>query len=322
MKRRSFLATVLALSPGLEANFGWAQKPIQTAPPMVVSSGGTTGTYYRLMKEFDEAAPGLIINRESDGSQTNIDRVMNNEAELGITQFDTLYFRALKENNLKDHIRILALLHSEEIHFIAKSSARHEGGIKLFGYDSGVNSHSVMLNSIADLRGRKVGVWGGSVITEQIIASIALTGWNPVEFPDQTPAFEALQTDQVDALLAVGGQPLEWVAALSHDYKLLEVSDAVATRLGPVYDKTTLTYRNLDQDGVPSLAVRAMLVTRNYASQAKHDQLQRLHNKLVDVVADLRETRGTHAKWEEIDPTATTDKWPMYLSGTGATSRI
>ena len=142
MKRRSLLATMLALSPGLEANFGWAQKPIQTAPPMVVSSGGTTGTYYRLMKEFDAAAPGLIINRESDGSQTNIDRVMNNEAELGITQFDALYFRALKETNLKDRIRIFALLHSEEIHFIAKSSARREGGIKLFGYDSGVNSHS------------------------------------------------------------------------------------------------------------------------------------------------------------------------------------
>ena len=81
------------------------------------------GTYYRLMKEFDEAVPGLIVNTELDGSLTNIDRVMENQAELGITQFDALYVRAMKETNLKERIRVLALLHSEEIHFIAEVAA-------------------------------------------------------------------------------------------------------------------------------------------------------------------------------------------------------
>ena len=57
---------------------------------MVVSSGGTTGTYYRLMKEFDEAAPGMIVNTESDGSLTNVDRVMDNQAELGVAELDAL----------------------------------------------------------------------------------------------------------------------------------------------------------------------------------------------------------------------------------------
>ena len=307
MHRRSMLAAAPALGLSIAVNHGWAQT---TPKPMVVSSGGTTGTYYRLMKEFDEAAPGVIVNTESDGSLTNVDRVMDNQAELGITQLDALYIRAMKETNLKERIRFLTLLHSEEIHFLAKSPPQGEGGILSLR----LSSKPAILNSVDDLRGRKIGFWGGAVITEQVIATLTLVGWIPVEFPDQRAAFEALRTDQIDALMAVGGQPLGWVSELSRDYKLLGVTDAMVSRLAAVYDKTTLTYRNLGQNGVQALSVRAMLVTRNYTSKSKHDQLQMIHDKLVDAVGDIRETRGTHPKWGDIDPTATTEKWPMYLS--------
>jgi uncharacterized protein len=307
MQRRLFLTAVPALGLSFVADHGWAETPPK---PMVVSSGGTTGTYYRLMKEFDEASPGLIVNTESDGSLTNVDRVMDNQAELGITQLDALYIRAMKETNLKERIRVLALLHSEEIHFIAKSPPPNEGGILGFN----LKSKNPRLESVDDLRGRKVALWGGAVITEQVIASMTLIGWAPVEYPDENTAFDALKNDQIEALMAVGGQPLPWVSQLSRDYRLLAVSDAMVTRLAPVYDKTTLTYRNLGQNGVQALAVRALLVTRNYTSKSKHDQLQMIHDKLADAVGDIRETRGTHPKWGEIDPTAITDKWPMYLN--------
>jgi hypothetical protein len=39
-----------------------------------------------------------------------------------------------------------------------------------------------------------------------------------------------------------------------------------------------------------------------------------IHDKLAAAIPEIRETRGAHPKWSEIDPTATTDKWPMYLS--------
>jgi uncharacterized protein len=308
MQRRLFLAAVPTLGLSFAADHGWAETPPK---PMVVSSGGTTGTYYRLMKELDEAAPGLIVNTESDGSLTNVDRVMDNQAELGITQLDALYIRAMKETNLKERIRILALLHSEEIHFIAKVPPPSDGGILGCNF----KSKNPRIESVDDLRGRKIGIWGGAIITEQIIASMTLIGWAPVEYPDENAAFEALKNDQVEALMAVGGQPLPWLSQLPRDYRLLGVTDAMVTRLAPVYDRTTLTYRNLGQNGVLALSVRALLVTRNYTSKSKHDQLQMIHDKLVVAVGDIRETRGTHPKWGEIDPTAVTDKWPMYLSG-------
>ncbi len=307
MHRRLFLTAVPGLGLSIATNRGWAQT---TPKPMIVSSGGTTGTYYRLMKEFDEAAPGLIVNTELDGSLTNVDRVMENQAELGITQLDALYIRAMKETNLKERIRVLALLHSEEIHFIAKSSPRGEGGVLGFNF----SSKPVILNSVDDLRGRKIGFWGGAVITEQVIAAMTLIGWSPMEYPDESTGLDALKSGQIDALMAVGGQPLAWVSELSRDHRLLGVTDAMVTRLAPVYDKTTLTYRNLGQNGVQALSVRAMLVTRNYTSKSKHDQLQVIHDKLADAVGDIRETRGTHPKWGEIDPAAATDKWPMYLN--------
>jgi TRAP-type uncharacterized transport system substrate-binding protein len=307
MQRRMLLTAVPAIGLGLAANHVWAET---TPKPMVVSSGGTSGTYYRLMKEFDEASPGLIVNTESDGSLTNIDRVMENQAELGITQFDALYVRAMKETNLKERIRVLALLHSEEIHFIAKSPPQSDGGI----FSNPFGSKPLILNSVDDLHGRKIGLWGGALITEQVIASMTLIGWTPMEYPDENAALAALKSDQIDAIMAVGGQPLGWVSELSRDYKLLGVSDAMAARLSPVYEKTTLTYRNLGQNGVQALSIRAMLVTRNYTSKSKHDQLEMIHDKLAAVVGDIRETRGTHPKWEEIDPTAMTEKWPMYLS--------
>ena len=307
MQRRTFIAAVPALGLCSATSRARAQT-IQR--PMVVSSGGANGTYYRLMKEFDAAAPGLIINTESDGSLTNIDRVMDNQAELGVTQLDALVVRASKETNLKERIRVLALLHTEEVHFIAKSAP--SGGILGMPFFK-----SKPLTSVDDLGGQKLGFWGGAIITEQVISPMALIGWAPTEYPDQNAALEALKGDQIQAILAVGGQPLDWVSELSRDYKLLGVSDAMAARLAPVYEKTTLTYRNLGQEGVQTLSIRAMLVTRNYTSQSKHDQLQMIHDKLANVVGDIRETRGTHPKWEEIDPTAVTDKWPMYLTAKG-----
>jgi uncharacterized protein len=307
MQRRLFLAAMPALGLSSAAIHAWAETPPK---PMVVSSGGTTGTYYRLMKEFDEAAPGLIVNTESDGSLTNVDRVMENQAEIGITQLDALYIRAMKETNLKDRIRILALLHAEEIHFLAKSPPRSDSGI--LGLNFG--SKPARIDSVDDLHGRKLGFWGGAIITEQVIAAMTLIGWAPIEYPDENATFAALKNDQIDALMAVGGQPLAWVSELSRDYRLLGVSDTMVARLAPVYEKTTLTYRNLGQNGVQSLSVRAILVTRNYTSKSKHDQLQMIHDKLADAVGDIRETRGTHPKWAEIDPAATTDKWPMYLT--------
>jgi TRAP-type uncharacterized transport system substrate-binding protein len=253
-----FIAAVPAFGLGLTTSRARAQT---TQKPMLCIVGQREWNY-RFVKEFDQAAPGLIMNTQSDASLTNIDRVMDNQAELGVTQLDALVVRAFKETNLRERIRGLAILHIEEVYFIAKSASQGSLGTPLF--------KPCPLTSVDDLRGQRLGFWGGAVITEQVISAMTLIGWSPEEYPDQTAALAALKDDNTQAILAVGG-----------------------------------------------LSVRAMLVTRNYTSKGKHDQLQMIHDRLADVVVDIRETRGTHPKWDEVDPVAVTDKWPMYLSAKG-----
>ena len=129
MQRRMFIAAVPAFGLGLTTSRARAQT---TQKPMLISSGSANGTYYRLMKEFDQAAPGLIMNTQSDGSLTNIDRVMDNQAELGVTQLDALVVRAFKETNLRERIRGLAILHIEEVYFICKVGAAGQLGHAAF----------------------------------------------------------------------------------------------------------------------------------------------------------------------------------------------
>ena len=75
--------------------------------------------------------------------------------------------------------------------------------------------------------------------------------------------------------MAVGGQPLGWVSELSRDYKLLGVPDTMVTRLAPVYEKGNADLpQPRSERRANSSQSRAMLVTRNYTSKSKHDQLE------------------------------------------------
>lgn len=296
--------------------FGQTQPtPAPSAPDdktLLVSSGSKSGTYYRIIEEFRAANPGILDNEESNGSLTNISRVVNNKAELGIAQLDALVLLGQREQSLKERTRVVQPLFLEEVHFIAKAAGREEGGVGAFGYHVGATK--VVFHNIEDLKGHTVGFWGGSAITEQIISAMALIGWQSMKMPDQDTAMAALKSDQIDAVLAVGGQPLGWVSSLDQSYKLLEVPDSTITRLAAVYERANLNYNNLGQEGVQTLAVRAMLFSQHYKGRTKVAELLNVRKHFADSIEDIRETRGTHPKWNEIQPNATTDKWPMITA--------
>ena len=155
MKRRTLLGAATALAGLARTRELYAQN----APrPMIVSSGDKDGTYHRLVDELSAACSGQIENKESDGSLANIDRVIDNQAEMGITQLDALVLRGQREKDLRERIRILAVLHPEEVHFIAKSAGRSEGGWgDGLGINTGIGATTVYLRSVSDLKGRKVG---------------------------------------------------------------------------------------------------------------------------------------------------------------------
>ena len=300
-------------------SLGMSIASAQQAPaskPLLISTGGPSGTYYRLIEEIKPVCPDVALEqwqsddkKPSTGSLMNIDNILGNKAELGIVQSDALELRAQKEDDIKKRIFTLIMLHPEEVHVITKSQPHKEGGYGVGGFT--VGGKMVVYNNVAELRGHKVGYWGGSSVTVQMVNIVGMIGFEAVEFNDQSAALDGLQADNIDAILAVGGQPLGWVEKLSRDYKVLEFSDSLVKQLSSVYDKTTLTYRNLGQDGVQTVSVNALLVTRNYTSPVAIKKLAALRQCVIDHIDDIRDTRDTHPKWQVIDPTKES-RWQMF----------
>jgi uncharacterized protein len=308
MKSLRYVTAIVVAVLAIGSSAAFAQQ--QEVKPLRVSTGGKTGTYFRLVEELKAACPQPTIeNVESGGSLANIDAIINNKAELGITQYDVLFLRSQKEAEVQKRVFALFPLHQEEIHLISKSQPHKEGGTSLGVVSFG--GKMVVYNTMADLRGRKIGYWGGTKTTVDVITNVALIGWDPVEYANQEAALTGLKADEVDAIIAVGGQPLSWVEKLGQDYKLLEVLDQQANALKNVYDKSTLSYRNLGQDGVATLSVEALLVTRNYSSAPAIKRLTDLRNCAIQNVDTIRDTPDTHPKWQSIDP-AKMSRWQMF----------
>lgn len=291
----------------------------QTLPGVIVASGAANGTYHRLVTELGVACAGsLLINHWSDngrfsaGSVDSLRLVMGNLAELGVVQTDILHLARNGEApgtaaaSSVNSLVTIVVFHSEEIHLVARSAPIVSGGIAGFG------STTTQLNSIQDLRNRKVGAWGGSVMTARVINANASTGLDIVEFPGQAEALAHLRASKIDAILAVGGQPLSWVSQLNREFKLLEIPEQTSRQLQAIYRTASIIYPNLGATtGVPTISVDALLVARTPRGRARVNAYIALRTCISEGIDDIRETRGTHPKWQEIDPDREA-RWPMF----------
>jgi len=319
MKMMKYLIAGAALACALVATSAYADDA--NTNTMLVSTGGASGTYYQLVDQMKNFCADVVSidqwkddsGKLSSGSPQNLDNILNNQSELAVVQTDALFLRNNVDPDNVSRILTLIPLHSEEVHLIAKSAPRSKGGVMGFG------ATQYTLNDLADLNGLKVGAWGGSVVTAKVINFNANAGMQVVEYPDQPTAQAALDKGDIDAILAVGGQPLGWVKTLTPDYKLHSIDASIAKQLEQIYRPASLSYSNLGQSAIPTVAGDALLVTRDYKSKNRVNQLLALRKCIVDRIDDIRDTRGTHPKWQEIDPTKAS-KWPHIFEAPAATT--
>lgn len=276
------------------------------AQQFVVSTGAAGNTYDSMFQQFAAAClseVGLpMVALPSAGSMENIDRLINNEVTGAIVQADVLSYRSRLDD--LGQVRALFALHPEEVHLLALSEPRKEGGL------AGLGGRTVPLNTLADLRGRKVGAWGGSWITAQVMRLQAEVAFALEEFADQAAALKALNDRKVDALLSVGGSPQPWLQKLDRRYRLMAVGDAEAVALKSVYRPARLSYANLGQTGVATVATDALLVTRQYRTPAMSAMLARVRSCFRLRLPELQEKPGNHAKWQAVDVNRR-PRWPM-----------
>jgi TRAP-type uncharacterized transport system substrate-binding protein len=233
-----------------------------------------------------------MVEVNTSGSTANVDMLIGNEVNGALVQSDVLFFRSRTED--LGNIKTLVSLHSEEVHVLALSGSRKEGGV------AGIGAKQVTFSSLRDLAGRKIGAAGGSFVTAQVIRLQGEVPFTAVEFPSNDVALKALQAGTVDALIIVSGAPVPLIRGLNEGFKLLSIPEDVQAKLKAVYRPARLNYTNLRAAGVTTVSVDSLFVAREYKTPRMVNSLSSFRRCFYKNLDDLKETLGNHAKWQDV----------------------
>ena len=222
----------------------------QSAPAMKFLSFGTgspAGTYYFIGAGFasiiNNHVPGVRVAAESTAASTENARLLiRGEMELGLACMGTL--KDLKDEGMDvDQIRLIAVGHTSDTHWIVRKDSP--------------------IQSIADFKGRVIGVGPAGSATLNLYSKKHLTtGWG-LTFDDFTPKYisfsevtRGIRDNTIDAGLIAAGAPLASVMELARDIpiRLLEVEPEALKKLRAAYSNVVPlvipagTYEGIDKD--------------------------------------------------------------------------
>ncbi len=229
-----------------------------------IATGNTSGTYYPIGGAMSEILNADIAKMHSSvqttsGSVSNLKLLQEGTVELAIVQNDIAHYalnglEMFKDENKHkfENLRGIAALYPETCQIVVLES-------------SGINS-------ISDLRGKKVAVGaegsGVEINARQILSAYDITYDSiDAQFLSFSAASKALNEGRIDAAFLTAGTPTAAVedVASQHKIHLLSIDDehvAILTSKYPFYTKTTLakgTYAGLEND-VQTVSVMALLV--------------------------------------------------------------
>lgn len=244
----------------------------------------------------------FLRQRQTSGSVENLELLLNNQVSLAFVQLDVLKAREQIDQDARvQNLRQLLPLNFDEIHLIARPAVVKKN---LLGKEtvSGVRRFT-------ELGGKRLGAWGGSVITAKVLAARGGVNPNIQEFKGREDAMNALAAGQVDAVLAVVGQPADWVKALNPAQFTLIPLDLAAAKVNGFYRPATLRYPALGSN-VPTFAVQRILVTRDFKTPEKREALLAYQKCALSKLLTLQETEGYHPKWNDV--TFKEAGWPWF----------
>ncbi|GHF39004.1 hypothetical protein HNQ07_001799 [Deinococcus metalli] len=276
----------------------------QAAPAtfLNVATGSSTGTYSAMFKNIGVQCTqsAYLKERGTSGSLENIDLLLSNQVSLAFVQSDVLKAKQQIDQDARvENIKALLPLHNEEVHLFAKPAVVKKN---IFG-----KTTTTGVTTFADLKNKKVAAWGGSLITAKVLSAKLGVPYTILSVKDRDAAFNALNGGQVDAVLAVVGQPASWVKDLN-GVNLVPIAYTAA--LSGLYSSAKLLYENMGADAVPTVAVQSVLVTRDFKTPDKKKILLDYQKCALTHLVNLQEDEGMHPKWQEV--TFKTWPWPQY----------
>lgn len=202
--------------------------------------------------------PGLVaIAQSTNASAHNVTAVNAGAIEAGMTGAATLYqayhgegkFRGIAKRN----VRIIANLYPEHMHLVLPAG--------------------VTLSSLADLKGKRVGIGqAGSGTQVAVLTALKAFGLSRTEFSaaelNMSQSAERLADGHLDAFFYTGGTPIAALIQLASTkgfslYRFSAAEQAAINKVLPYYLPNVIkagTYHGIDQS-TPTLAVNGILIT-------------------------------------------------------------
>jgi uncharacterized protein len=262
---------------------------------LILATGGTAGTYYpfggAMARIWNTKIPGMNVTAQTTGaSAENIRLVNKKEAELALVQSDTLDAAYTAKAPFTEAIKsmsTIAVIYPEIIQVVVRADSP--------------------IKSIADLKGKKVGVGAPGSGTEANFRQLMdIYGLAKEDVNSQYLSFsesaEAFKDRHIDAFIVTAGIPNAAIMDIStqHAVRIINIPADMAAKLVGKYPFLAAakvpanTYKNLAQD-TATVAVNAVLIVGNYVSE---DVVYNMTKALFDNQAELA---SAHAKGKELN---------------------
>ncbi|WP_444813088.1 TAXI family TRAP transporter solute-binding subunit [Variovorax saccharolyticus] len=285
-----------------------------------IVTASKTGTYIQIGRDLSTlvAAPAGIELQvlESNGSAENVRRMrFEPGVKLALVQSD-VYQAFLDEakagnadaGNIIRPLRLIMPLYDEEIYFIVRADSP--------------------INSIHEIKNKKIGVGplgSGTALTSRTAYQLMFGEPLPTEntqYLTNEEALAKLTVDKsLDVVIIVAGQPaklfMDMKAEARNYIKILKLDEAApeTARAKKTYFPGVLrasSYSTWLKDDVPTLTVKAYLVTYDYGLQSTVGNLTRFADSLCTQFDKLQ--ASGHPKWKQVrlELPALSQGWRYY----------
>lgn len=290
------LACLMVIS--LLAGCGGSQKSETKAPAaaptqMILATGGTAGTYYPLggamAQIFNKHANVNVTAQATGASIENLRLVNKKDAELALVQSDMMDYAFTGKEAFKEkltNISGIAILYPEVIQVVVRADSN--------------------INSIADLKGKKVGVGAPGSGTEANFRQLLDAYGMDIkavnaQFLSFSESADQFKDKHIDAFIVTAGIPNSAIMdiASQHSIKIINLPEDALTKLTQKYTflaPVTIpanTYKGQAQ-AVKTVAVMATLIVNNQVKEADvYNMTKALFEKQPDLAV-------AHAKGKEL----------------------
>jgi uncharacterized protein len=268
---------------------------VYAADNLVLATGGTAGTYYpfggAMAKIWNSKIKDMNVTAQTSGaSAENVRLVNKKEVELALVQSDTLDFAFNAKEAFKEPLKAMsaiAVLYPEIVQVVVGAASP--------------------IKSIADLKGKKVGVGAPGSGTEanfrQLLDAYGMKKEDVnAQFLSFSESAEAYKDKHIDAFIVTAGIPNAGImdVATQNEIRILNIPADITAKLTKKYPflgavkVPANTYKGQTAE-VSTVAVNAVLICGSTLSE------KMVYNLTKALFENQAELAAAHAKGKELN---------------------